>query len=50
MAQSIAIKESPFTWEGTDSKGKRIKGKTVAVDEAASQFRPPDTPPQKTLD
>jgi type IV pilus assembly protein PilC len=35
MAQSIAIKESPFAWEGTDSKGKRLKGKTVAVDEAA---------------
>ena len=33
MAQSIAINESPFTWEGTDSNGKRVKGKTVAKDE-----------------
>ncbi|UCG73104.1 MAG: type II secretion system F family protein [Chromatiales bacterium] len=35
MAGSIAVKQSPFTWEGTDTKGNRVKGKTVAADEAA---------------
>jgi type IV pilus assembly protein PilC len=35
MAGSIAVKQVPFSWEGTDSKGNRIKGKTVAADEAA---------------
>jgi type IV pilus assembly protein PilC len=31
----IAVKQSPFSWEGTDSRGKRVKGKTIAADEAA---------------
>ncbi len=35
MAQTIAMKESPFAWEGTDKRGKKVKGKTLAVDEAA---------------
>ena len=35
MAQSIAINEFPFTWEGTDSNGKRVKGKTVAKNDVA---------------
>jgi type IV pilus assembly protein PilC len=35
MASGIAIKQSPFNWEGTDSKGNRIKGKTIATNEAA---------------
>jgi type IV pilus assembly protein PilC len=35
MAGSIAVKQVPFTWEGTDTKGNRVKGKTVAADEAA---------------
>lgn len=39
MAQSIAIKrspkQSPYTWEGTDRTGNKVKGKTVAVSEAA---------------
>ncbi|MDJ0929181.1 MAG: type II secretion system F family protein [Gammaproteobacteria bacterium] len=35
MAEAIAVKQSPFSWEGTDSTGKRVKGKTVAADEAA---------------
>jgi len=35
MAQSIAIKEFPFTWEGTDSNGKKIRGKSLASNEAA---------------
>ena len=35
MAQSVAVDQSPFNWEGTDSRGKRVKGKTVAANEAA---------------
>ncbi|MCC5795042.1 MAG: type II secretion system F family protein [Chromatiales bacterium] len=34
MGQSITA-TSPFVWEGTDTKGRRIKGKTLAADEAA---------------
>ena len=26
--------KAPFLWEGTDRKGKKIKGKTMAADEA----------------
>ena len=35
MAQSAAIRQAPFTWEGTDRAGKRVKGKLVATNEAA---------------
>jgi type IV pilus assembly protein PilC len=35
MAQSAAIKQLPFTWEGTDRAGKKVKGKVVAISEAA---------------
>jgi len=35
MAQSALVDHSPFNWEGTDSRGKRVKGKTVAANEAA---------------
>jgi type IV pilus assembly protein PilC len=35
MAQSAAIKQFPFVWEGTDRAGKKVKGKTVAVSESA---------------
>jgi type IV pilus assembly protein PilC len=35
MAQSAAIKQIPFTWEGTDRAGKKVKGKVVANNEAA---------------
>ena len=35
MAQSAAIKQTPFTWEGTDRAGKKVKGKVVATNEAA---------------
>jgi type IV pilus assembly protein PilC len=35
MAQSAAIKQAPFTWEGKDRAGKKVKGKTVASNEAA---------------
>jgi type IV pilus assembly protein PilC len=35
MAQSAAIKQAPFNWEGKDRAGKKVKGKLVAVSEAA---------------
>ncbi|MBT8143697.1 MAG: type II secretion system F family protein [Gammaproteobacteria bacterium] len=34
MAEA-AVKQFAFNWEGTDRRGKRIKGKTMAVSEAA---------------
>jgi type IV pilus assembly protein PilC len=30
-----AVKQFPYSWEGTDKRGKRIKGKTVAASETA---------------
>ena len=35
MAQSVALSNTPFLWEGTDRKGKKIKGKSLATNEAA---------------
>ena len=35
MAQTAAIKQIPFTWEGTDRAGKKVKGKVVSTTEAA---------------
>ncbi len=35
MAQSAAIKQAPFSWEGHDRAGKKVKGKTVASSESA---------------
>jgi type IV pilus assembly protein PilC len=35
MAQSIAVNQSPFNWEGTDNRGKRVKGQSTAASEAA---------------
>jgi type IV pilus assembly protein PilC len=35
MAQVASSQQFPFVWEGTDKKGKRIKGKMLAVSEAA---------------
>jgi type IV pilus assembly protein PilC len=35
MAQSATLKQFPFTWEGTDRAGKKVKGKTIAVSESA---------------
>ncbi len=35
MAEAAAIKQTPFTWEGTDRKGNRVKGKSLAASEAA---------------
>jgi len=34
MAQA-AVRQTPFTWEGTDRTGKKVKGKLVAANEAA---------------
>jgi len=41
MAQSAAIKQTPFNWEGTDRAGKKVQGKTIAASESAlrSQLR-----------
>ena len=33
MAETAIVK-NPFLWEGTDRKGKKVKGKTMAADEA----------------
>ena len=35
MAQIASTQQFPFVWEGTDKKGKRIKGKMLATSEAA---------------
>jgi len=35
MAESAVMTKSPFLWEGTDRKGKKIKGKSMAANEAA---------------
>ena len=35
MSDSAATKQFPFAWEGTDRRGKRVKGKLVAASEAA---------------
>jgi type IV pilus assembly protein PilC len=35
MAEATAAKNLSFVWEGTDKKGNRIKGKTIAANEAA---------------
>jgi type IV pilus assembly protein PilC len=35
MAQSAAIKQAPFSWEGHDRAGKKVKGKTIATSESA---------------
>jgi type IV pilus assembly protein PilC len=35
MAQVATAQQFQFVWEGTDKKGKRIKGKMLAVSEAA---------------
>ena len=32
---SAAIKQKPFSWEGTDRAGKKVRGKIVAVSESA---------------
>lgn len=36
MANSAVLKSNtPFVWEGTDRRGKKIKGKSIAANEAA---------------
>src|ERR1044072_300169 len=35
MATIAAVGQVPFTWEGTDRTGKRVKGKVVATSETA---------------
>ncbi len=35
MAESAVVSNSPFLWEGTDRKGKKVKGKSMASSEAA---------------
>jgi type IV pilus assembly protein PilC len=35
MAESAVVSNTPFLWEGTDRKGKKIKGKSMASNEAA---------------
>jgi len=34
MAQTAVVSNTPFLWEGTDRNGKKIKGKSLANDEA----------------
>lgn len=34
MANTAAVSNTPFLWEGTDRNGKKIKGKSLASDEA----------------
>ena len=34
MANSAVVQSTPFLWEGTDRNGKKIKGKSLANDEA----------------
>ncbi len=49
MAQSIAAKQTPFLWEGTNKAGKRVKGKSTAASEAAvrAQLRREGVAPTK---
>jgi len=35
MAESAIASTVPFVWEGTDKKGKKVKGKSMATNEAA---------------
>ena len=35
MAEAITLSTVPFTWEGTDRKGHKVKGKAMATNEAA---------------
>jgi type IV pilus assembly protein PilC len=34
MAETAVLSNTPFLWEGTDRNGKKIKGKSLARDEA----------------
>jgi len=35
MAETVAVSNTPFLWEGTDRKGNKVKGKSMAASEAA---------------
>jgi len=35
MAETVAVSSTPFLWEGTDRKGNKVKGKSMAANEAA---------------
>jgi type IV pilus assembly protein PilC len=35
MAETAIVSNTPFLWEGTDRNGKKVKGKSLADDEAA---------------
>jgi len=35
MAETATLGSKPFLWEGTDRKGNKVKGKSMAADEAA---------------
>jgi type IV pilus assembly protein PilC len=35
MAQAIASQQAQYVWQGTDKKGKKLKGRMLAVSEAA---------------
>jgi hypothetical protein len=35
MAQSATVKQIPYTWEGTDRAGKKVRGKSIAHNEAS---------------
>ena len=35
MAETALVSNTPFLWEGTDRKGNKVKGKSMAADEAA---------------
>ncbi len=35
MAETAVVGSTPFLWEGTDRNGKKVKGKSLASDEAA---------------
>ena len=34
MAETAVVSNTPFLWEGTDRNGKKVKGKSLANDEA----------------
>lgn len=35
MAETAVVSNTPFLWEGTDRRGKKVKGKSMAANEAA---------------
>ena len=35
MAESAVMSNTPFLWEGTDRKGNKVKGKSMAANETA---------------